>query len=74
MLSILVRYAVDNLPLRDSKSGFPSWRGAVAVLNESGAPAHLIPIQDAGLHTYLRTLDIQFYHPHHESFISLKKH
>ena len=41
--------------------------------NESGAPAHLIPIQDAGLHTYLRTLDIRFYHPHHESFISLKK-
>ena len=28
--------------------------------NESGANAHLIPIQDAGLHTYLRTLDIRF--------------
>jgi gentisate 1,2-dioxygenase len=28
--------------------------------NESGADAHLIPIQDAGLHTYLRTLDIRF--------------
>ncbi|HTW06284.1 MAG TPA: cupin domain-containing protein [Acidimicrobiales bacterium] len=28
--------------------------------NESGAPAHIIPIQDAGLHTYLRTLDIRF--------------
>jgi gentisate 1,2-dioxygenase len=28
--------------------------------NESGAPAHLIPIQDAGLHTYLRSLDIRF--------------
>ena len=41
--------------------------------NESGAPAHLIPIQDAGLHTYLRTLDIRFYHADHESFISLKK-
>jgi len=41
--------------------------------NESGAPAHLVPIQDAGLHTYLRTLDIRFYHPHHGSFISLKK-
>jgi gentisate 1,2-dioxygenase len=41
--------------------------------NESGAPAHLIPIQDAGLHTYLRTLDIRFFHPEHESFISLKK-
>ena len=23
--------------------------------NESGTPAHLMPIQDAGLHTYLRT-------------------
>jgi gentisate 1,2-dioxygenase len=28
--------------------------------NESGAPAHLFPVQDAGLHTYLRTLDIRF--------------
>ncbi len=40
--------------------------------NESGEDAHLMPIQDAGLHTYLRTLDIKFYHPHHESFISVK--
>jgi gentisate 1,2-dioxygenase len=31
-----------------------------AHFNESGAPAHLIPIQDAGLHTYLRSLDIRF--------------
>ncbi|HEY9717661.1 MAG TPA: hypothetical protein V6C69_09335 [Trichormus sp.] len=30
--------------------------------NESGEPAHLIPIQDAGLHNYLRTLDIEFSH------------
>jgi gentisate 1,2-dioxygenase len=28
--------------------------------NDSGSDAHLIPIQDAGLHTYLRTLDIRF--------------
>lgn len=28
--------------------------------NESGAPAYLLPIQDAGLHTYLRSLDIRF--------------
>ena len=28
--------------------------------NESGFPAHLIPIQDAGLQTYLRSLDIRF--------------
>ncbi|WP_394840124.1 cupin domain-containing protein [Pendulispora rubella] len=28
--------------------------------NESAQPAHLIPIQDAGLHTYLRSLDIRF--------------
>ena len=27
MLSILVRSAVDNLPRRDSKLGYPSWRG-----------------------------------------------
>lgn len=31
--------------------------------NESGAPANLIPIQDAGLHTHMRTLDIEFAHP-----------
>ena len=29
--------------------------------NESGAEAHVIPLQDAGLHAYLRTLDIQFF-------------
>jgi len=28
--------------------------------NESGPPAHILPIQDAGLHTFLRTLDIRF--------------
>ena len=31
--------------------------------NESGAPANLLPVQDAGLHTYLRTLDIRFTGP-----------
>jgi gentisate 1,2-dioxygenase len=31
--------------------------------NESGREAHLVPIQDAGLHTYLRTLDIRFSAP-----------
>ena len=31
-----------------------------AHFNESGADARLIPIQDAGLQTYLRTLDIRF--------------
>ena len=31
--------------------------------NESGSPANLLPIQDAGLHTYLRTLDIRFTTP-----------
>jgi len=31
-----------------------------AHVNESGAPAYLLPIQDAGLHTYLRSLDIRF--------------
>lgn len=29
--------------------------------NESDTPAYVMPIQDAGLHTYLRTLDIQFF-------------
>jgi gentisate 1,2-dioxygenase len=29
--------------------------------NESGKRAYLLPIQDAGLHTYLRTLDIRFW-------------
>ena len=28
--------------------------------NQSGRPAHLVPVQDAGLHTYLRSLDIRF--------------
>jgi gentisate 1,2-dioxygenase len=31
--------------------------------NDSGAPAYLLPIQDAGLQTYLRTLDIRFGDP-----------
>jgi len=31
--------------------------------NESGQPAYLVPIQDAGLHTYLRSLDIRFRRP-----------
>ena len=29
-------------------------------VNESGRDAHLIPVQDAGLQTYLRSLDIRF--------------
>ncbi|UPM50689.1 cupin [Synechococcus sp. A10-1-5-1] len=29
-------------------------------VNESGHPAYLLPIQDAGLQTYLRSLDIRF--------------
>lgn len=31
-----------------------------AHINDSGAPAWLLPIQDAGLQTYLRSLDIRF--------------
>lgn len=31
-----------------------------AHFNTSDAPAHLIPVQDAGLQTYLRSLDMQF--------------
>jgi gentisate 1,2-dioxygenase len=31
--------------------------------NESGEDARLIPIQDAGLQTYMRTLNIEFSHP-----------
>ena len=34
-----------------------------AHVNESGSPAHLIPIQDAGMQTYLRSLDIRFTNP-----------
>jgi gentisate 1,2-dioxygenase len=30
-------------------------------VNASSGDAYVMPIQDAGLHTYLRTLDIQFY-------------
>ena len=39
---------------------------------ETSAPAYLVPIQDAGLHRYLRRLDIHFFHPHHESYVSVK--
>jgi gentisate 1,2-dioxygenase len=31
--------------------------------NESGSPAVIVPIQDAGLHTHLRSLDIRFAPP-----------
>lgn len=31
--------------------------------NESDVPARLVPVQDAGLHTYLRSLDIRFAGP-----------
>ena len=34
--------------------------------NESGEDAHVLPIQDAGLHTYLRTLDILYSHVDHD--------
>lgn len=34
-----------------------------AHFNESGEPAWIIPIQDAGLHTHLRSLDIRFAPP-----------
>ncbi|WP_259722551.1 cupin [Synechococcus sp. CS-1328] len=34
-----------------------------AHVNESGGVARLLPIQDAGLHTYLRSLDIRFSAP-----------
>ncbi len=34
-----------------------------AHINESGEPAWIIPIQDAGLHSYLRSLDIRFAPP-----------
>ena len=30
--------------------------------NETVTPAHVLPIQDAGLQTFLRTLDIRFSH------------
>jgi gentisate 1,2-dioxygenase len=40
--------------------------------NESGADAHLLPIQDAGLQTYMRSLDIHFFHAEHKSHISLR--
>lgn len=40
--------------------------------NESGVQAHVLPIQDAALHTHLRTLAIQFSGPDTTSYISLK--
>jgi gentisate 1,2-dioxygenase len=38
--------------------------------NESTKEAHLIPLQDAGLQTYLRTLDIKFVLPNEEMPLS----
>jgi hypothetical protein len=37
-----------------------SERAVAAHFNETDTAAHLIPIQDAGLQTYLRSLDIKF--------------
>jgi len=37
--------------------------------NESSGEAHLIPLQDAGLQTYLRTLDIKFVLPNGETSV-----
>lgn len=37
--------------------------------NESGVQAHVIPLQDAALHTYLRTLDIHFEDIHGQPII-----
>jgi len=42
--------------------------------NESGHPAHILPIQDAGLHTYLRTLDIRFARANHGGGSDLVEH
>jgi hypothetical protein len=33
----------------------------------------LLPIQDAGLQAFMRTLDIHFFHADHKAHISLKK-
>lgn len=41
--------------------------------NESGADAHVLPIQDAGLHTYLRTLEITFSHPGHDRTVHISQ-
>ena len=35
--------------------------------NESASDAHLLPMQDAGLQTYLRSLDIKFVLPNGEA-------
>ncbi len=40
--------------------------------NESGVQAHVLPMQDAALHTYLRSLAIEFSGPDTTSYISLK--
>jgi len=42
--------------------------------NESGEDAYVLPIQDAGLHTYLRTLDILFSHPSKEKAAYISQH
>jgi gentisate 1,2-dioxygenase len=42
--------------------------------NESGEDAYVLPIQDAGLHTYLRTLDILFSHPSNDNAAYISQH
>ncbi len=41
--------------------------------NESGRAAYLVPVQDAGLHTYLRSLDIRFAPPRRLSRRALRQ-
>lgn len=58
----------------DAASAFvtpPGWWHAH--YNESGEDAYLLPIQDAGLQTFMRTLDIHFFHKDHQSHVSVKK-
>jgi len=43
--------------IRPGRTGLPAWPSH---FNEGAKAAYLLPIQDAGLQTYLRSLDIRF--------------
>ena len=60
---------VAHAEIQTRHRAWSRWTGAAFVTppgywhshhNESGTDAYVLPIQDAGLHTYLRTLDIAF--------------
>jgi hypothetical protein len=57
---VLARWAVATPALLAAKSYLNRIPSAAQTMPPAQTPAHLIPVQDAGLQTYLRNLDIRF--------------